>query len=53
VRALTDPSGAVKDTYDYDAFGNSFHSETLASQLYTTGGGKKYETQEGTRTTDV
>ena len=26
VRALTDPSGNVTDTYDYDAFGNLIHS---------------------------
>jgi RHS repeat-associated protein len=26
VRALTDPTGAVTDTYDYDAFGNLIHS---------------------------
>jgi RHS repeat-associated protein len=25
-RALTDPNGAVTDTYDYDAFGNLLHS---------------------------
>jgi RHS repeat-associated protein len=25
VRALTDPTGAVTDTYDYDAFGNLIH----------------------------
>jgi RHS repeat-associated protein len=25
-RALTDPTGAVTDTYDYDAFGNLIHS---------------------------
>ena len=25
-RALTDPSGSVTDTYDYDAFGNEIHS---------------------------
>jgi RHS repeat-associated protein len=25
-RALTDPNGAVTDTYDYDAFGNLIHS---------------------------
>jgi RHS repeat-associated protein len=28
VRALTDPTGAVTDTYDYDAFGNLLHSST-------------------------
>ena len=26
VRALTDPTGAITDTYDYDAFGNLIHS---------------------------
>ena len=26
VRALTDPTGTVTDTYDYDAFGNLIHS---------------------------
>ena len=32
VRALTDPSGNVTDTYDYDAFGNEIHTTTtLAS----------------------
>ena len=28
VRALTDPTGTVTDTYDYDAFGNLIHSST-------------------------
>jgi RHS repeat-associated protein len=28
VRALTDPSGNVTDTYDYDAFGNLIHTTT-------------------------
>jgi RHS repeat-associated protein len=28
VRALTDATGAVTDTYDYDAFGNLIHSST-------------------------
>ena len=32
VRALTSPTGAITDTYDYDAFGNLIHSSTtLAS----------------------
>src|SRR5690242_20474223 len=31
VRALTDPTGAVTDTYDYDAFGNLIHSSTTLS----------------------
>ena len=32
VRALTGPTGAITDTYDYDAFGNLLHSTTtLAS----------------------
>jgi RHS repeat-associated protein len=32
VRALTGPTGAITDTYDYDAFGNLIHSSTtLAS----------------------
>jgi hypothetical protein len=28
VRALTDQTGAITDTYDYDAFGNLIHSST-------------------------
>jgi len=37
VRALTDTSGAVTDTYDYDAFGNLLHSSgaTPNNYLYT------------------
>jgi RHS repeat-associated protein len=31
VRALTNTSGAVTDTYDYDAFGNLLHSSTTLS----------------------
>ena len=31
VRALTDPTGVVTDTYDYDAFGNLIHSSTTLS----------------------
>ena len=31
VRALTDPTGAVTDTYDYDAFGNLIRSSTTLS----------------------
>ena len=31
VRALTDPTGNVTDTYDYDAFGNEIHSSTTQS----------------------
>ena len=31
VRDLTDPTGAVTDTYDYDAFGNLIHSSTTLS----------------------
>ena len=31
VRALTDPTGAITDTYDYDAFGNVVHSSTTLS----------------------
>jgi RHS repeat-associated protein len=31
VRALTNPSGAVTDTYDYDAFGNLLHSTFTGS----------------------
>ena len=36
VRALTDPTGAVTDTYDYDAFGNLIHSTgtTLNNYLF-------------------
>jgi RHS repeat-associated protein len=31
VRALTDPTGKITDTYDYDAFGNLTHSTTTLS----------------------
>jgi len=31
VRELTDQTGAVTDTYDYDAFGNLIHSATTLS----------------------
>jgi RHS repeat-associated protein len=36
VRALTNPSGAVTDTYDYDAFGNLIHQTgtTLNNYLF-------------------
>lgn len=34
VRALTDPTGAVTDTYDYDAFGNSIHSTGTTPNNY-------------------
>lgn len=36
VRALTDPSGNVTDTYDYDAFGNLIHQTgtTLNNYLF-------------------
>src|SRR5260370_44741 len=34
VRALTDPTGAVTDTYDYDAFGNLIHSTGTTPNNY-------------------
>ena len=34
VRALTDASGNVTDTYDYDAFGNLIHSTGTTPNLY-------------------
>jgi RHS repeat-associated protein len=34
VRALTDQSGAVTDTYDYDAFGNLIHSSGTTPNNY-------------------
>src|ERR1700687_2008871 len=34
VRALTDQSGAVTDTYDYDAFGNLIHSTGTTPNNY-------------------
>ncbi len=34
VRALTDTSGAVTDTYDYDAFGNLIHSTGTTQNNY-------------------
>jgi RHS repeat-associated protein len=34
VRALTDPTGAVTDTYDYDAFGNLIHSTGTTQNVY-------------------
>jgi RHS repeat-associated protein len=34
VRALTDPTGAVTDTYDYDAFGNLIHSTGTTPNVY-------------------
>ncbi|HEY6388091.1 MAG TPA: RHS repeat-associated core domain-containing protein [Candidatus Acidoferrum sp.] len=34
VRAMTDPSGAVTDTYDYDAFGNLIHSTGTTPNNY-------------------
>ena len=34
VRALTDPNGAVTDTYDYDAFGNLIHSTGTTQNVY-------------------
>jgi RHS repeat-associated protein len=34
VRALTDPTGAVTDTYDYDAFGNLLHSTGTTPNNY-------------------
>jgi RHS repeat-associated protein len=33
-RALTDPTGAVTDTYDYDAFGNLIHSTGTTPNNY-------------------
>ncbi len=42
VRALTDPTGTVTDTYDYDAFGNLIHSTgtTPNNYLYS---GEQYD----------
>jgi RHS repeat-associated protein len=34
VRALTNPTGAVTDTYDYDAFGNLIHSTGTTPNNY-------------------
>lgn len=34
MRALTDQSGAVTDTYDYDAFGNLIHSTGTTPNTY-------------------
>jgi RHS repeat-associated protein len=34
VRALTDPTGMVTDTYDYDAFGNLIHSTGTTPNNY-------------------
>ena len=34
VRGLTDPSGAVTDTYDYDAFGVLIHSTGTTQNVY-------------------
>ena len=34
VRALTDPSGTVTDTYDYDAFGNLIHQTGTTQNVY-------------------
>jgi RHS repeat-associated protein len=34
VRALTDTTGAVTDTYDYDAFGNLIHSTGSTPNVY-------------------
>src|SRR6267142_1802762 len=34
VRALTDPNGAVTDTYDYDAFGSLIHSTGTTPNNY-------------------
>jgi RHS repeat-associated protein len=34
VRALTDPSGAVTDTYDYDTFGNLIHQTGTTPNNY-------------------
>ncbi len=34
VRALTDPTGAVTDTYDYDAFGNLIHQTGTTQNVY-------------------
>jgi RHS repeat-associated protein len=34
VRALTDTTGAVTDTYDYDAFGNLIHSTGTTPNVY-------------------
>ena len=34
MRALTNPSGAVTDTYDYDAFGNLIHSTGTTPNNY-------------------
>jgi RHS repeat-associated protein len=34
VRALTDATGAVTDTYDYDAFGNLIHSTGTTPNNY-------------------
>ncbi len=34
VRVLTDPTGAVTDTYDYDAFGNLVHSTGTTPNNY-------------------
>lgn len=34
VRALTDTTGAVTDTYDYDAFGNIVHSTGTTPNVY-------------------
>jgi RHS repeat-associated protein len=34
VRALTDPTGAITDTYDYDAFGNLIHSTGTTPNNY-------------------
>lgn len=33
-RALTDTTGAVTDTYDYDAFGNLIHSTGTTPNVY-------------------
>lgn len=40
MRALTDLTGAVTDTYDYDAFGNLIHSTGTTPNVYLYSGGQ-------------
>ena len=50
VRALTSPTGAVTDTYDYDAFGNLIHSTGTTPNNYLFSG-EQFDSDLGCITT--
>ena len=50
VRALTDTTGAITDTYDYDAFGNIVHSTGTTPNVYLYSGEQSTPTSTSTTT---